>query len=149
MACGLRRPLPLTLGVARQLGVHRGVMGASRLTEFLWGAPCLLSEELLLRYPELRSVRWRRGGLPPRIGGWCLGMRSVAAITLWRTVWLGADVYPVEELLLHEFCHVQQFDAVSAFPVRYVWESLRRGYLANRFEVEARQYAIARMQLPA
>lgn len=86
-------------------------------------------------------VRWRRGGLLPRIGGWCLGRASVAAITLGRTVWLAEDVQETEELLLHELCHVQQFQAVPLFPVRYVWESIRRGYDANRFEVEARQFA--------
>jgi hypothetical protein len=118
------------------------------LAEFLLGVPCVLPPELLRRRPELRSVRWRRGGLPPRIGGWCLGTRSVAAITLWRTAWLAEAADPAEELLLHEFCHVQQFQAVPAFPLRYIWESLRRGYLANRFEVEARQYAISRMHRP-
>ena len=78
-----------------------------------------------------------------------MGVRSVSAITLGRTVWLSELAYASEELLLHEFCHVKQFDTVPAFPVRYLWESLRRGYRANRFEVEARQYALARVQRPA
>jgi hypothetical protein len=78
-----------------------------------------------------------------------LGARSVAAITLWRTVWLADFVSPDEELLLHEFCHVRQFQSVPAFPLRYIWESLRRGYMGNRFEVEARHYAVTRLQRPA
>ena len=32
------------------------------------------------------------------------------------------------------------------FPQRYVWESLRRGYTANRFEVDARRYAAVRLR---
>ena len=49
------------------------------------------------------------------------------------------------ELLLHEIRHVQQFQASSSFPFLYIWESLRRGYHANRFEVDARRYASARL----
>ena len=56
-----------------------------------------------------------------------MGLRNVAAITLGRTVWISDLAYASEELLLHEFCHVQQFDTVPAFPVRYLWESLRPG----------------------
>jgi hypothetical protein len=46
---------------------------------------------------------------------------------------------------LHEIRHVQQFQASVSFPVQYLWESLRRGYYANRFEVDARRYASARL----
>jgi hypothetical protein len=49
------------------------------------------------------------------------------------------------ELLLHEIRHVQQFQASASFPIQYVWESLRRGYHSNRFEVDARRYASARL----
>ncbi len=37
------------------------------------GHPIELPSALLERYPELRTARWRSGGLPPRVGGWCLG----------------------------------------------------------------------------
>ncbi|HEX4933388.1 MAG TPA: hypothetical protein VFV33_09430 [Gemmatimonadaceae bacterium] len=103
-----------------------------------------LPSELVTAYPELAALRLRRGGLPPRIGGWCLGQSTVAGITLWRTVWLGREARASAELLLHELRHVHQFASVRAFPLRYVWESLRRGYQHNRFEVEARHYAMAR-----
>ncbi|MEP7347355.1 MAG: hypothetical protein ABI877_18940, partial [Gemmatimonadaceae bacterium] len=125
-----------------------GRMRGRKLHDFVVGTPLALPAKLAERYPELRGVNWRRGGLPPRVGGWFLGARTVAAITLWRTVWLAKRTHPSEELLLHEFCHVEQFQAVSVFPMRYVWESLRRGYLANRFEVEARQYASSRTLPP-
>jgi hypothetical protein len=65
----------------------------------------------------------------------------VAAITLWHTIWLGVETTPSAGLLLHEFCHVQQFEADPAFPLRYLWECITRGYHANRYEVDARRFA--------
>ena len=112
----------------------------------LVGEPDVVPDALLAVYPELARARWRRGGLPVRVGGWCLGQRSVSAITLWRTIWLAPDVHPSGELLLHELRHVQQFEASAAFPILYLWESLRRGYVRNRFEVDARAYAATRVR---
>jgi hypothetical protein len=103
-----------------------------------------LSPAVLERFPELRQVRFRKGGLPVRVGGWCLGQSTVSAITLWRTIWLASELTPSVELLLHELRHVHQFQADAAFPMRYLWESLRHGYVRNRFEVDARAYAAAR-----
>ena len=42
------------------------------------------------------------------------------------------------ELLLHELRHVHQFQADRAFPLRYVWRSLRHGYLRNRLRGRTR-----------
>jgi hypothetical protein len=112
----------------------------------LSGERVLLPASLLQRWPELAQVRWRRGGLPPRVGGWCLGHRSVAAITLWRTVFLAPQTVLSAPLLLHEFRHVQQFSASRLFPARYLWESLRRGYAQNRYEHEADAFACARVR---
>jgi hypothetical protein len=105
-----------------------------------------LPPALVAQYPELRRAGWRRGGLPVRIGGWCLGRSSVSAITLWRTIWLAPGLNPGLELLLHELRHVDQFEASVFFPVLYLWESVRHGYVGNRFEVEARAYAASRMR---
>jgi hypothetical protein len=112
----------------------------------LIGRPTELPRELIDRYPELAEARWRRGGLPVRVGGWCLGKRAVSAITLWHTIWLDTESSPSEELLLHEIRHVAQFEASAAFPLLYLWESLRRGYVRNRFEVDARAYAASRVR---
>ena len=109
--------------------------------EALLGRPLLLPGELLARYPELRSACWRVGGLAPRIGGWFLGQRSVAGFTLWRTIFLAPRAPLTPALLLHELRHVHQFQASRAFPVAYCWESLRRGYGANRFEQDANAFA--------
>ncbi len=50
------------------------------------------------------------------------------------------------ELLLHEFRHVEQFREARTFPLRYIWQSLRRGYHANRYEADARSYAARRLE---
>jgi hypothetical protein len=112
----------------------------------LIGRPIRLSVELLECYPELRAARFRRGGLPVRVGGWLIGLRTAAAITLWRTVFLAPETAPTVELLLHEVRHVSQFEGSAAFPFQYLWESLRRGYHHNRFEADARAYAAARVR---
>jgi len=112
----------------------------------LIGRADTLPPDLVIRYPELAGVRWRRGGLPVRVGGWCLGQSTVSAITLWRTIWLAPGQPLSVELLLHEARHVQQFEAGPAFPILYLWESLRRGYVRNRFEVDARAYAATRLR---
>jgi hypothetical protein len=117
----------------------------ARALKGLLGTPATISEELLSAFPELAAIRLRRGGFPTRLGGWCLGQRCVAGITIGRWVWLDREAPATAELLLHELRHVHQFQVLRAFPLRYVWESLRRGYLHNRFEVDARQYAAARL----
>jgi hypothetical protein len=109
----------------------------------LIGEPVVLPEALRDAFPELTAVHVRCGGLPPRVGGWCLGRSSVAAITLWRTVWIHPGTPLSAELLLHEFCHVRQFEADRWFPLRYIGETLRRGYRSNRYELTAREYARA------
>ena len=107
----------------------------------LIGTSCSIPPGVLSAYPELRAARWRHGGLALRVGGWCLGLRTVSAITLWDTIWLADPVTSHPELLLHELRHVHQFQHDRAFPLRYLWRSLRDGYWNNAYEVDARQYA--------
>ncbi len=104
-----------------------------------------LPRALSSQWPEFEELRFRRGGLPLRIGGWLLGQAGVSAITLGRTIFLAPTTRLDPELLLHEFRHVQQFRERKTFPVRYIWESLRRGYYANRYEADARTYAASRL----
>jgi hypothetical protein len=122
------------------------VLGA--LAAPLLGRADRLPPALLERYPELGGARWRRGGLPPRIGGWCLGRASVAGITLGRTVWLADGAPHAPELLLHELRHVHQFQSDRAFPIRYLWRSVRFGYTDNPYESDARHYAAHRAGNP-
>lgn len=112
----------------------------------LFGEDLTLPEGLVERYPELATLRFRRGGLPLRVGGWMLGQATVAAITLGRTIFLAPATRLDPELLLHEFRHVQQFSERRTFPFRYIWQSLRRGYHANRYEADARSYAARRLE---
>jgi hypothetical protein len=121
-----------------------GVTGA--ITRALIGERLRLPPALLARYPELADADIRRGGLIPLAGGWPLGMRSVAAVTLWRTIFLARNVAPDPELLLHELRHVHQFGASVTFPFRYVWECLRHGYRQNRYEIDARYWARERVR---
>jgi hypothetical protein len=112
---------------------------------FLLGTAFTLPSPLLDRFPELGAARYRRGGLPVRVGGWLLGRASVSGITLWRTIWLAPNVPLDPELLLHELRHVHQFQEDRAFPLRYLWRSLRHGYTENPYEADARAYATRRM----
>ena len=122
-------------------------MGATDIVTTVIGRRIALPASLVSRFPELERVQWRRGGWPVQVAGWFLGQRSAAAITLWRTVFLSPGTLLETELLLHEFRHVQQFEANVTFPLRYLWESVRRGYFANRYEVDAREYAARRMRV--
>lgn len=105
------------------------------------GARVCLPADVVAAFPELNTVSWRQGGLPLRIGGWFLGQKSVAAITLGTTVFLVAAERSSLQLLLHELGHVRQYRRDKAFPIRYLWESIRMGYARNRFETEADQFA--------
>ena len=42
--------------------------------------------------------------------------------------------------LKHEICHLRQFrrHGYIGFIIKYLWESIRRGYHNNKFEMEAR-----------
>ena len=121
----------------------------ARIGRALIGEPLPLPDRIAREYPELTGVRLRRGGLPPRIGGWMLGHATVDAITLRRTIFFGSHTSLDAALLLHEFRHVEQFLERRSFPLRYIWESLRRGYHRNRYEIDARTYAAGRLVEPA
>jgi hypothetical protein len=46
---------------------------------------------------------------------------------------------------LHELRHVHQFQGDRAFPLRYLWRSLRHGYANNPYESDARAFAAQRV----
>ncbi|HEX2205151.1 MAG TPA: DUF4157 domain-containing protein [Longimicrobium sp.] len=89
------------------------------------------------------GVVFRAGRLVPWIGGVLGRMAGPAhAVTLRRTIVIHPALERVSaRLVAHELAHVRQWDADPLFPVRYTWESVRRGYLQNRYEVEARAEA--------
>jgi hypothetical protein len=67
------------------------------------------------------------------------------ATTRRRHIYLrgsAADFFAKPELMLHEYFHVvKQWEPRRLTAWRYLWESLRRGYWGNRFEIEARAFA--------
>jgi hypothetical protein len=69
----------------------------------------------------------------------------VTGITLWRRVFLAHHAPLAPELLLHELRHVHHFQGDWTFPVRYLWGTLRHGYLNNPYEADARAFAARRM----
>ena len=46
-----------------------------------------------------------------------------------------------EKWLKHELCHIRQYKqhGYFGFIIKYLWESLQKGYYNNKFEVEARK----------
>lgn len=78
-----------------------------------------------------------------RIAAFKLGTKAVAMV-LGKTIHLynttTAEFLQDEKWLKHELCHVKQFKehGYFLFLVKYIWESIRKGYYNNRFEIEAR-----------
>ena len=69
---------------------------------------------------------------------------SNVAMVLGKTIHLSGvsktDFLQDEKWLKHELCHIKQFKQYGYFNfvVRYLWESLQKGYYNNRFEIQAR-----------
>ena len=79
-----------------------------------------------------------------RIAAKKLGKKEVAmvlgkTIHLWNTT--EGEFLKNEKWVTHELCHVQQYKRYGFvnFLVRYLWESIRKGYYNNKYEVEARE----------
>lgn len=93
--------------------------------------------------PDGKKYYIRENALLAKIAAKKLGARSVA-IVLGKTINLcnvtTDDFLKDEEWLRHELCHVKQFrqHGKIGFVVKYLWESLRRGYHNNKYEAEAR-----------
>ncbi len=89
------------------------------------------------------KVRIREGTLFARIAARKLKSTTVAAV-LGNTIHLWnisrEDFLKRTPWVVHELEHVRQFQRYGfvRFVVLYLWESARRGYYNNRFEVEAR-----------
>ena len=70
---------------------------------------------------------------------------NAVAMVLGKTIHLHnttkAEFLNDEKWVKHELCHINQFAAHGyfLFVVKYLWQSLRKGYYNNRFEVEARK----------
>ncbi len=79
-----------------------------------------------------------------RVAAWKLKASSVA-IVLGSTIHLWnsskAAFLADERWVKHELCHIRQFKQYGFvwFIIQYLWESIKKGYWNNKFEVEARK----------
>jgi hypothetical protein len=73
-----------------------------------------------------------------------LGSENVA-IVIGKTIHLykvsKKDFLQDKNWVKHEICHINQFKKHGFFKfiIKYLWESLRRGYYNNKYELEARE----------
>lgn len=78
-----------------------------------------------------------------RIAAWKLGLKRVA-IVVGKTIYLHntsrAEFLSNKDWLNHELEHIRQYQRYGLIPfiIRYLFESAKRGYYNNRYEVEAR-----------
>jgi hypothetical protein len=96
---------------------------------------------------DLQDINIKENSWLARIAAWKLRSDSVAMV-LGKTIHLynstKENFLNDERWLKHELCHIKQFKehGYFMFVVKYLWESLRKGYYNNRFEVEARNAEI-------
>ena len=78
-----------------------------------------------------------------KIAAYKLSSQSVVMV-LGKTIHLHnttkEDFLKNKRWLKHELCHIQQFRQYGyvGFILKYLWESVRKGYYNNKFEIEAR-----------
>ena len=63
-------------------------------------------------------------------------------IHLWKTT--STEFLQNEKWVKHEICHVKQYQqyGIAGFIIRYLWESIKKGYQQNKYEIEAREAEI-------
>ena len=91
----------------------------------------------------MTSYKIKENSFLARIAAKKLGKKDVAmvlgkTIHLWNTT--EAEFLQNKSWVKHECCHVQQYQRYGFFNflIRYLWESMRKGYYNNKYEVEAR-----------
>jgi len=110
----------------------------------IWGRVYQMPEGVLLALeqvfdPSVRNVRVIEHS---RYAKCHPGMRATTRPGRILLAIAGADFAADPELMLHEYCHVlQQWQPRLLTRRGYVFESLRHGYRANRFERQARDFA--------
>ena len=70
---------------------------------------------------------------------------NAVAIVFGKTIYLHntsrEDFLKNNRWVKHELCHIRQFKqhGFFTFIVKYIWESIRKGYYNNKYEREARE----------
>ena len=91
------------------------------------------------------KIRIKERSLIARIAAFVLRTNNVA-IVFGKTIFLWnaskEDLLKNKKWLRHELVHVKQFLRYGFFPFifMYLWESVKKGYYNNKFEVEARNF---------
>ncbi len=92
----------------------------------------------------MKEVHIKENSLLARLAAYKLKNKQ-CAIVINRTIYLHnttkADFMANRKWLLHELKHVEQYQRYGTirFIVLYLYETIRKGYRNNRFEVEARE----------
>lgn len=89
------------------------------------------------------AYRIKENSWMAKLAAWKLNAASVAFV-LGSTIHLykvsRQEFLSNETWLRHELCHIRQFRQHGFLPfiIKYVWESIKHGYYANKYEAEAR-----------
>jgi hypothetical protein len=92
---------------------------------------------------DISSINIKENSLLAKIAAWKMGSNNVSMV-IGNTIHLHnvskANFLKNTIWVKHELCHVEQFKkyGIPIFIVKYLWESIRKGYHNNRFEIEAR-----------
>lgn len=90
------------------------------------------------------NYKIKEHSLLARIAAWKMKAKQVA-IVFGNTIHLhntsANEFLSNEKWLKHELKHIEQYKqhGFVVFILKYLWESLKKGYYNNRFEVEARE----------
>jgi len=91
------------------------------------------------------KIRVRERSFIARIAAFVLRTNNVA-IVFGKTIYLWNatkdDLLKNKRWLRHELVHVKQFlhYGFFTFIFLYLWESIKKGYYNNKFEIEARKF---------
>jgi hypothetical protein len=87
---------------------------------------------------KIRENSWLAKIASKKLGTNRVAMVLGNSIHLWKTS--KEDFLKDEKWVKHELCHVEQYKRYGFFNflVRYLWESMRKGYYNNKYEKEAR-----------
>lgn len=91
------------------------------------------------------KIRVKERSFIARIAAFILRTNNVA-IVFGQTIYLWnatkEDLLKNKKWLRHELVHVKQFLRYGFLPFifMYLWESIKKGYYQNKFEIEARAF---------
>jgi len=65
---------------------------------------------------------------------------NISAFTFYNYIFLGC-CRDREKVLRHEVVHIHQYRSIRFFLIKYFWETIKKGYWNNKFEIKAREYS--------